>query len=1801
MTAMDITSLYYDNFLSVYIDYYRQTIKQATAGHCMKVTGFALGELQRLVAPFRAINPEARVYILSDDTIGPDFIHATKLIELRNDSSQPLLVLIPVNSRTSAEDSYGDATFKDLAIDNGVKAAFLRHLEEGVPNDQKPAWQLVRDLLMKYDISQEDFIRYLLHMELKGWEKKAWGECLFCVGLLPDSRLLDGPGDPLKRFIYNIMCTETFCDFSISASEKAQKLPIDPDTLQRDIVGFFMTQNDLSDSYDICERIYMQYPGLYFSEWDIKPLREDTQNVIVNAELMPGKDSSKELVKDSTGDLVLQLRPGRKGKVKIKMTFSPSPDELPELQQYQVQIIRYEGYAVNGDIRTAKINVKGNKKMVTLNIPFGDYEDGNYFLRVHALDANGVQLDRDNPFVPESVQAQWEEYLENTAPDATPEKVAALMEQFQQEHNVMHSNETTPFYLKNADVDDEDPETDIGKRKKVDNMLQAYFHYRMEMMRKGEEPVDIEIEENTQWKVGSLNDVYAFDFGNAVFAYQIQNSRKLLEIERLLLKNADKLGSVYAEISGNPTEQKLQEKGFNSLPDTLEAPRDLLAQRKNLFSLIESSSDNRSGALAIFPFFDHIEEVRQYVRDYSAWVDACVEAGINETPTVALQNIDIVDLKVEMPDGSRTVVKLISPLHPLRLAWMVNLYDLFSQWEQLTRENPALAKQWYKKLDKLFLGELPLEVAPLVLANGPMEIFQYVGEITFGWGMYAIPTQRKEDIFGSEFRQLKSYLTSLLNIAREKQIESDVNLDLVFRHLENYCRSHLYADKLVINLFNAGDANVFADALVRMERQNIHRDYEIRLFSEDNLVQPGGAFRELLDPDSSQSEAAETFSVAAANRLFPKLRFSVNSIQEFLKEPRKYQAHVSFLITPFPVTTEMVRPDHLARSFFLNATVLKSAVSFQEEGTVKMWNRYFAENSLPMPIDEFANDSIVLFGRLESLVGKILSSTATLSVPATCLSINERDAHLLSFIHQVSDWVVTFDKNMGPEFYDLPLGESSEKPYLLDYIPGQERSGISSFLTTLPNSEIEGLMRPQFEQFGISVESKLFAELLEDVRAVSSSMVMQTQTTQNKAFEVLGITLTKRLLAGKGLLKESFIIPIDLHKELFADLESQKKERADSIVVNIDTEQRRITMTVVEIKCRQSLSEGQEEELEDKIVSQLNNTVEAMEEHFGHSTSMYATAQRLDHELKTMELADLLGFYINRAKRYGILAPEVSRDYLAFLTTLGEEEFEIDYRKIGIIFNLDQEKKQIKTPYGEATIYKMGRPVIDDILSEDRPLDTMHLDAGDREFISEFPRSRRSTQIEIPQPVAHDAENEDEEIPSVMLPTETEPVPQPEPEPESQHKYEPEPQPEPQSESQSESQVDPKTSDYEEPKFDLFIGSEVPSTQFGIIGQTIANNRKIALDLDGCNTISLFGRQGAGKSYTIGVVTEMMLRQFSSANRLPAPLASVIFHYSETMDYAPEFTSMIYLNDSDRQLARLKAVYGVEPGKIEDVLLLTTDSKLDERREEYPNIEVQAIGFDSKELQVKDWMFLLGAVGNDSTYIREFQQILRRTRNDLNLKNIRNGVKGSQFLSQGQKNLAMQRIGFAENYIKDGVQLQKYLKPGRLIIVDLRDEFVGKDEALGLFVVMLNIFSGVKKVDGKAFNKFIVFDEAHKYMDDKKLVDAITTAIREMRHKGVSIMIASQDPVRLAPEIIELSSVILLHCFNSPAWVQHMKKAVTALGNLSAVEMAGLGSGEAYLWAAKANDRTITTRPVKISIRPRITKHGGDTIQASQS
>ena len=109
-------------------------------------------------------------------------------------------------------------------------------------------------------------------------------------------------------------------------------------------------------------------------------------------------------------------------------------------------------------------------------------------------------------------------------------------------------------------------------------------------------------------------------------------------------------------------------------------------------------------------------------------------------------------------------------------------------------------------------------------------------------------------------------------------------------------------------------------------------------------------------------------------------------------------------------------------------------------------------------------------------------------------------------------------------------------------------------------------------------------------------------------------------------------------------------------------------------------------------------------------------------------------------------------------------------------------------------------------------------------------------------------------------------------------------------------------------EYDSVLGVASGPPQYGLLGE--ASGRKVALDLNQTHTISLFGVQGGGKSYTLGSIIEMACMPIAGVNKLPHPLAGVIFHYSSTLDYRPEFISMAAANAVPAEVEALQVRYG---------------------------------------------------------------------------------------------------------------------------------------------------------------------------------------------------------------------------------------------------------------------------------------------------
>lgn len=160
---MSIQELYYDKFLGFVVSRYEKNIKEVKPGHRMKITGLSLDKLQRLITPLREINPSVKTFILSDSLVGENYVHASKLIELRNECPDAILALIPSDSSTSAEDSYG-AAFQEMSVSDLQKDFWL--LLAKIPQDKSHFFQIFFNAFAEFKLFVSDdlsnLVNYLL-------------------------------------------------------------------------------------------------------------------------------------------------------------------------------------------------------------------------------------------------------------------------------------------------------------------------------------------------------------------------------------------------------------------------------------------------------------------------------------------------------------------------------------------------------------------------------------------------------------------------------------------------------------------------------------------------------------------------------------------------------------------------------------------------------------------------------------------------------------------------------------------------------------------------------------------------------------------------------------------------------------------------------------------------------------------------------------------------------------------------------------------------------------------------------------------------------------------------------------------------------------------------------------------------------------------------------------------------------------------------------------------------------------------------------------------------------------------------------------------------------------------------------------------------------------------------------------------------------------------------------------------------------------------------------------------------------
>ena len=1791
-----------------------QILQERAPGHCMRVTDLDDDIMETLCLELRKQFPDGNIFILSHahSAEKKHLITSTKLVELRNPQEDgelrsPLLVFIPTSLRTSAEDSFGVATFEELTF-----VDIYRELTEQLL--QRVPVSLIASVKDIFSILQEEqwffadevsMVRFLLTALENGIDGETVGASLYELALIPDFKLFEDPAHVSGKIHRNIDSVRILANSHKSIRGRVAELGLQDKKLAASLITFF-DKHDVHEPENWTRRIALEKNcwDISFDKWAFaEEIALDKIDLNVDSTDLPAiaADESDDTLSGLIGQQVLV--PNDRRKMNVVFDVNPHPKMINGLDHFTVQIMSQAGGPVGKSKKVKAWNPKRTNCTVSLTkLNKIDFEEGWHYIRVLPWTAEG------DP-VPMNDSGDGEDSIRP----------------FQSE----------PFYvLPGGSLEEEPPQRAIPFEKSLEH---AKIKLQLTALGDDRDPADVCISD-INWSEGgktqrnSKQELLVVKFGREG-AMRIPASRILKSSEQRILAEPKHPSGWRMQINLStpelPSEIGLQ------LPSSA-AMQSFLSARELLFDAIRNGSSEL--ICQGFSFEENKELCLAYAESYFDLIKSIMRnaehnAGADrQSALIELKNILAVDsVHVVLTDfrGKHREALFVAPTHPLRVLWLLSWSTLAQEWIQQILTD---GKDYLPAVRTALLEGLQAVNYPVGIPVEDGRVFTAVDNLNPFWCVCAPATE-------DNTRGLIAELCAALGLPEPATVGTDVNGTVIAEKIERYLSQHPYVRELSINIFNPGSGSVIAEALMALQHKNEFKSlrYNLNLFSSDpESPALGDALEQLLKPGTAgKYDSSDAFSISTGNHLFSKMSLAKHHNAEFHADADKFAAHLSILLDVFPAEEISVSP--VKKAF----PPLYGLIQDYDDNFIDDESGTFWQKSPRIGTNLQAGNS-GCYDLLTNLTAKICSAISAVAttganfagVPVITLGLDSKERELIYQIHQVSDWVFTIDRNMGIEFFDHG-GRKNRPDYLIDFVPGTSAHTTHNLIiSSRSTDELEAMLRPVLEIHGLTADQNQTVAILAHLRSLSGQLALKLISADTQQKEALGLALARLYLEYQGALANQIIIPLDAHTDLYKSSSGDEVEdsvslqRTDLALFDLDLNSRTITCNLVEVKCYSDVGDFSAfNQLKERISGQINQSERIIQRHFDPALKKNDRPDRL---LKSRELALLLRFYLERALRYKIFENDAADEARLFLDTI-EKGYSLQFRRSAIIFDFEQDGTDAPDNEVGIEFHRIGKNLVQALLdncslslseaSEDladessatlaelaipevprletaafltpkrertTTIDDLVVDIeDDAEDVSDSQPEFESQPVVPEKPVEPESEDETNNTPEDTISEQVIHTPQvEEAEPEIVVVAEPEDVPD-MSDSIPENDKEPSS----KVKYDVMLGVTSDSPQYGLLGEV--SGRKVALDLNHTHTISLFGVQGGGKSYTLGTAIEMASMSIPNINVLPSPLSTVIFHYSPTQDYAPEFTSMVGANTVEAEINILRERYKADPEALKDILILTPSDKVEQRRQEYPDIEVRPIAFSAAELKAAHWKFLMGAIGSQSMYMRQINLIMRGLRNNLTLDAIRNGIDSSG-LSDHLKELAQTRLQFASEYIDDSQKLQDLIWPGRLIIVDLRDEYIEKDEALGLFVVMLQIFSEAT-YNGNAFNKLVVFDEAHKYIENDDLVSGLVEVVREMRHKGTSIMVASQDPPSVPVALIELSSQIIMHKFNSPAWLKHIQKANAALSDLTSDKMSHLGTGEAYVWSSKASDDSFTRSAVKVKCRPRVTQHGGST------
>ncbi|MBC8444283.1 ATP-binding protein [Candidatus Woesearchaeota archaeon] len=346
------------------------------------------------------------------------------------------------------------------------------------------------------------------------------------------------------------------------------------------------------------------------------------------------------------------------------------------------------------------------------------------------------------------------------------------------------------------------------------------------------------------------------------------------------------------------------------------------------------------------------------------------------------------------------------------------------------------------------------------------------------------------------------------------------------------------------------------------------------------------------------------------------------------------------------------------------------------------------------------------------------------------------------------------------------------------------------------------------------------------------------------------------------------------------------------------------------------------------------------------------------------------------------------------------------------------------------------------------------------------------------------------------------------------------------------------------------------------IGLLEGKSIKVYLDLKKLLTkhIAILAKTGAGKSYAAGVLLEEIMDK-----KVPLVI----------LDPHGEYAQLKYKNVEDKKLMRK---FGIEPRAYSNVREYG-DSELD------PNIIPLRL---NSALSQSELLHLLPKMSSTQT------GLLYNAANDISKVKFNELLLNLEMEENNAKFTLMNNIDYLHNlnlFSDSFTSYNEIVQSGRCSIINFKGITPDVQEIIA-YKMLKDLFEARKKDQVPPF--FLIVEEAHNFCPERSFGETrcskiIRTIASEGRKFGLGLCVISQRPARIDKSVLSQCTTQIILKITNPNDLKAVYQSVEGITLEAQEEIKNLPIGTALVTG-------IVDMPLFVDIRPRMTKHGGHTV-----